>query len=76
MQLRDVPEWAAVRIKGGRIGTYTKRGPGNKPTVAFADRSGLRVSLSDEAEVIAYPARLAYEYVETLTAAGLAGDHG
>lgn len=66
MLYRYVDEWAVIAMADGRVGSFTRNGPDRKPVVMLAGNRGVRVRLSDECEVIKWPAQLAGEYVEAV----------
>lgn len=63
MKYRDIPDWTVVRVDG-RLASYCRKGPRNKPMVMFAGSLGRQVALAEDAEVVKYPAQLAGDFVE------------
>ena len=70
MRLSCVDDWSVVRLPDGRVGRFHRKGPGNRPVVILAGEHGVQMSLSDEVEVVAYPAQLARRCVEALLTCG------
>jgi len=74
VKVKYIQSWSIVRYKG-KVGVFTQRGPGNKPTVHFdsdAAVPGVRVKAGAELEIVKHPAELAFGYLEL--ARGLAGE--
>jgi len=66
---RCVADFSVVRLPDGRVGWYTRRGPGNQPTVMLVGR-GVAVALDTELVVLQTPALLARAYVRALHHSG------
>jgi hypothetical protein len=59
---RRVQEFSVVRLPDGRVGWYTRHGPGQKPTVMLGER-GVAVTPDTKLTVLQTPALLASAYV-------------
>lgn len=73
LQARHVDEWTIVRLPDGRLGSLSKRG--SRPVVCTVEPGregwavGVEIASTDVLEVVAFPARLAQEWLRS-------GSHG
>lgn len=57
---RHIPDWSLVRLNDGRLGSFTKHVTGrNRALVHVSDKLGVEVKLSDDLEVLLFPAQTA-----------------